>query len=79
MPVLMHTAALYCITVGDADTAPALVTAVVPGVTALMVRSPAPVLRIVTAVPLAIPGTAASVGMLTVLVLALVVIIRVWY
>jgi hypothetical protein len=47
----MATAVLYWATVGEADTAPALVTVVVPGVTALIVNNPAPVLRIVIAVP----------------------------
>jgi hypothetical protein len=43
---------LYWATVGEAEVAPALVTVVVPEVTALMVSNPAPVLRIVIAVPL---------------------------
>ncbi len=68
--VLMQVAALCCAKVGDALTAPADVTVVVPGVTALMVRRPAPVFMMVTAVPMP-KFVVASVGMLTVFVPAL--------
>ena len=76
--VLMQVAALCCAKVGDALTAPADVTVVVPGVTALMVKRPAPVLIMVTAVPMP-KLVVASVGMLTVLVEALEVRISTWY
>ena len=76
--VLMQLAALCCDKVGDALTAPADVTVVVPGVTALMVSRPAPVLMMVTAVPMP-KSVVASVGMLTVLVEAFEVRMRTWY
>lgn len=74
----MQVAALCCAKVGDALVAPADVMVVVPGVTALMVRRPAPVLMMVTAVPMP-KLVVASVGMLTVLVEALEVRISTWY
>ncbi len=76
--VLMMAAARCWANVGDALVAPAEVTVVVPGVTALMVKRPAPVLITVIAVPMP-KLVVASVGMLTVLVLALEVRIRTWY
>lgn len=76
--VLMQTAALCWRTVGDALVAPDEVTVVVPGVAALMVKRPAPVFKIVMAVP--IPKfVVASVGMLTVLVEAFEVRMSTWY
>lgn len=74
----MQTAPRCCATVGDALVAPAEVTVVVPGVTALMVNKPAPVLMIVIVVPMP-KLVVASVGMLTVFVEALEVKTRTWY
>ncbi len=59
----MQTAVLYCAKVGEAATAPAERTVVVPEVTAEIVTSPAPLLRIVMAVPTG-NATEALVGIL---------------
>ena len=53
VPVLIQTAVLYWAKVGDADTAPALTTVVVPEVTALIVQVPAPRFNTVITVPIA--------------------------
>jgi len=49
----MQAADLYCARVGDAAVAPALNTVVVPGVTALIVQTPAPIFNTVITVPTA--------------------------
>jgi hypothetical protein len=74
----MQTALLCCPRVGDALTAPALVTVVVPGVTADMVQVPAPMLRTVMAVPTG-KATLALVGILKAIAVALFIISRTWY
>jgi hypothetical protein len=68
--VLIHTADLYCVRVGDAGTAPALNTVVVPGVSALIVYTPAPIFTTVNAVPIG-NATDASVGILNATAVAL--------
>jgi hypothetical protein len=65
----MHVAALYCVKVGEAETAPALTTVVVPEVTALIVQVPAPRLNTVITVPVG-NATEALVGILKVLAVA---------
>ena len=59
----MQLAALYCETVGEAATAPALRTVVVPDVTALIVQVPAPLFNTVMQVPTG-NATEALVGIL---------------
>jgi hypothetical protein len=49
--IFIATQDLYCPTVGAAEVVPALVMVVVPEVTALTVNVPAPVFKIVIAVP----------------------------
>jgi hypothetical protein len=51
--VLIQAADLYCPRVGDAATAPALNTVVVPDVTALIVQTPTPIFNTVITVPTA--------------------------
>jgi hypothetical protein len=58
VPVLMQAALLFCARVGAADTAPAERTVVVPEVTAEIVQSPAPSLRIVIHEPTGIAAVA---------------------
>jgi len=48
----MQAADLYCAKVGDAATAPALSTVVVPGVTAEIVVTPTPIDKTVSTVPI---------------------------
>jgi hypothetical protein len=57
----MQAADLYWVKVGEALTAPALATVVVPGVTAEIVQVPTPILRTVKTVPIS-KLTEASVG-----------------
>jgi len=54
----MQAAVLYCPRVGDAATAPADRTVVVPGVTALIVHKPAPLFNTVMTVPTGIAAVA---------------------
>jgi hypothetical protein len=75
---LMQTAVFHCPNVGDALTAPALVTVVVPEVTAEIVTAPAPLLRIVMAVPTG-NATEAFVGILKATAVALFIGTRTWY
>jgi hypothetical protein len=70
VPVLIQLAALYCAKVGEAGTAPALTTVVVPEVTALIVQVPAPRFKTVITVPVA-KATEALVGILKALAEAL--------
>ena len=56
--VLMQAADLYCARVGEAATAPADRTVVVPEVTALIVQSPAPLFNTVMTVPTGIAAVA---------------------
>jgi hypothetical protein len=74
----MQTAVLYCARVGDAAVAPADNTVVVPGVTALIVQLPAPILSIVIAVPIG-NATDALVGILNAIAVALFIISNTWY
>ena len=67
---LMHTAVLYCAKVGLAATVPADKTVVVPDVTALMVQVPAPLFKMVMAVPTG-KATLAFVGILKATAVAL--------
>lgn len=71
----MAVAALYCVTDGCALVAPALVTVVVPDVTAFTVQAPAPVFKTVMAVPVG-KLYVASVGIKTSFADALVVITK---
>jgi hypothetical protein len=64
VPVLMQAALLYCARVGEAATAPDERTVVVPEVTAEIVQSPAPLLRIVMTDPTGIAAVA-LVGILS--------------
>jgi hypothetical protein len=63
-PVLMQAAVLFVPSVGDAGTAPADKTVVVPEVTAEIVQSPTPLLRIVITDPTGIAAVA-LVGILS--------------
>jgi hypothetical protein len=54
----MQAALLYCARVGDAATAPADRTVVVPGVTALIVQSPTPLFNTVMTDPTGIAALA---------------------
>jgi hypothetical protein len=74
----MQTALLYCARVGAAATAPAERIVVVPEVTALIVQTPAPMLRTVMAVPIG-KATEALVGILKAIAVALFIISRTWY
>lgn len=58
VPVLMQAADLYCAMVGAAATAPAERTVVVPDVTAEIVQTPTPLLRIVMHEPTGIAAVA---------------------
>jgi hypothetical protein len=58
VPVLMQAADLYCARVGAAATAPAERTVVVPVVTAEIVQTPTPSLRIVMTDPTGIAAVA---------------------
>jgi hypothetical protein len=58
VPVLMQVAALLVASVGEADTAPAERSVVVPEVTAEIVQSPTPLLRIVITDPTGIAAVA---------------------
>jgi hypothetical protein len=69
---------LYCAKVGEAATAPAERTVVVPEVTAEIVTAPAPLLRIVIAVPTG-NATEAFVGILKATAVALFIGTRTWY
>jgi hypothetical protein len=73
----MQTAVLYCAKVGEAAVAPAERTVVVPEVTALIVQVPAPLLRIVIAVPTG-NATEALVGILKAIAVALFIGCRTW-
>jgi hypothetical protein len=66
VPVLTHEAALYCARVGAAATAPAERIVVVPEVTALIVQTPAPMLMMLSTVPIG-KAVVAFVGILKVL------------
>jgi len=66
----MQTAVLYCASVGEAATAPADRTVVVPGVTAEIVQVPAPMFKTVIAVPIG-NATDALVGILNAIAVAL--------
>jgi hypothetical protein len=68
--VLMQTAVLYCANVGEAAVVPADKTVVVPEVTALIVQVPAPLFKIVIAVPIG-NATEAFVGILNAIAVAL--------
>jgi hypothetical protein len=70
VPVLMQAADLYCARVGEAATAPVERTVVVPDVTAEIVQSPAPLLRIVITDPTGIAAVA-LVGILSATAVAL--------
>jgi hypothetical protein len=74
----MQTAVLYCANVGEAATAPAERTVVVPEVVAEIVQEPAPLLRIVMAVPTG-NATEAFVGILKAIAVALFIGTRTWY
>jgi hypothetical protein len=76
--VLMQAADLYCPRVGEAAVAPADNTVVVPGVTAEIVHSPAPMLRTVITVPIGC-ATDAFVGILKALADALFIVTSTWY
>jgi hypothetical protein len=68
--VLMQAADLYCTTVGEAATVPALSTVVVPGVTAEIVHVPAPMFNTVKTVPIG-KAVVAFVGILNAIAVAL--------
>lgn len=68
--VFMQVAALNCPSVGDALTAPALLTVVVPGVTAEIVQVPVPIFKTVSTEPMA-KLVVASVGILNAIAVAL--------
>lgn len=74
----MQTAVLYWASVGLALTAPALVTVVVPEVTAEIVTVPAPLFNTVIAVPTG-KATEAFVGILKATAVALFIGTRTWY
>jgi hypothetical protein len=74
----MQTAVFHWLKVGLALTAPALVTVVVPEVTAEIVQVPAPLLRTVIAVPTG-NATEALVGILKATAVALFIGTRTWY
>jgi hypothetical protein len=74
----MRAADLYCANVGAAAVAPAERTVVVPEVTALIVQTPAPLLRTVMTVPTGW-ATEAFVGILRVFADALDIVTRTWY
>ena len=74
----MHTAVLYCPKVGEAATVTADKTVVVPAVTAEIVQVPAPLLRIVMAVPTG-NATEAFVGILKAIAVALFIGTSTWY
>jgi hypothetical protein len=74
----MQAADLYCARVGDAATAPALRTVVVPDVTAEIVQVPAPMLRTVITVPIG-NATEALVGILKAIAVALFITSSTWY
>jgi hypothetical protein len=68
--VFTQVAERFCARVGEADTAPAERTVVVPDVTAEIVQSPAPLLRIVITDPTGIAAVA-LVGILSATAVAL--------
>jgi hypothetical protein len=70
VPVLIQAADLYWLNVGDAATAPALSTVVVPGVTALIVVTPTPIDKTVKTVPIG-NAVVALVGILKAMAVAL--------
>ena len=70
VPVLMQAALLFCPKVGEAATAPADKTVVVPEVTAEIVQVPAPLLRIVITDPTGIAAVV-LVGILSATAVAL--------
>jgi hypothetical protein len=72
----MQTAVLYCAKVGEAATAPAERTVVVPEVTAEIVQVPAPIFKTVRAVPTG-KATEAFVGILKAIAVALFIGVRV--